>query len=188
MLHSILAIVLNIILIGNIFYVVWTDKFSAVLVFLITLVMLWRVHVVGKNKVLLTSASVLQYVVFPLIYLLSYLDSTESKIIVGVLYLPVVFKLVPKIMDTLYFEPANEGGKEIKIKEDVNYYTNLIYLYATPILLFQELSFAYSLLGVYGLLYVFGLEKYILRPIPLWERILHVVGLSSALLLVAISV
>jgi hypothetical protein len=187
MINKTLSIVLNILLLTNIFYLVWEDKFSAVVLFLITLVIIWRVTVVDSFKPWLTSATILQYVIFPLVYLLSYTESTQSKIIVALLYLPVIFRLVPRIMDTVYFEQSTEGGKEIKIKEDTSYYANLLYLYATPILLYQDVKFAYGILAMYSLLYVFGLEGYILRPIPLWERVLHIVGLSAILLLLSLS-
>ena len=169
-----LAVGLNLLLAGNVFYLVWTDKLSAVLAFLVAL--LWLTRVPAEEKLGLSLAQIQLYVLFPLVYLLSSVGDLTSRVIVAVLYLPIVVKIVPGILEQVYEEEWRAAA-----------YTNLIYLYFSPVILLQEVRVAYAVLAVYALVYVFGWEKYVLRPIPLWERVVHLVGLSAVLLLMSVA-
>ena len=168
-----LAVGLNVLLATNVFYLVWVDKLSAILAFLVSL--LWLTRVGREEKLLLSVAHVQLYVLFPLVYLLSSVEGLTSRIVVTALYLPVVLKTVPGILENVYEEEWRRAT-----------YTNLIYLYFSPVVLLQEVRVAYALLAAYALVYVFGWEKYILRPIPFWERMVHLCGLSAVLILVSV--
>ena len=168
-----------VLLVGSgVFYFAWSDKVSAVLVFLVSL--LWLTRVPFTQRLAQTVARIGLYVLFPYVYLLSEVEPLASRLIVTGLYLPIVFKLVPGIIESVRLR-AKEESRELAGEA----YTNLIYLYFSPVVLLQEARVAYAVLGVYALVYVFGWEKYILRPIPLWERVVHLIGLSSVLLLVS---
>ena len=170
---KILAVLLNGVMAGNIFFLVWNDKLASLLVFLLALV--WLVRIPTTEKTLRTVVQIQIYGLFPFVYLLESISSFQSRIIVALLYLPVVGKLVPAAIDQARDEALDSA-----------LYTNLLYLYFSPVVLLQEVRLAYAILGGYALVYVFGWEKYLLRPIPLWERMVHVVGLSAILMITSL--
>lgn len=170
---SYLTIGLNILLLVNIFYFTWTDTLLSVVLFLLSLLWVWKVD--KGPKVWRTTANILLFGLYPFVYLLSWTTEWEVRLIISLLYIPVILKLVPAIVDVVYEE-----------KKELFFYTNLIYLYLAPVLIFLQPSIAYGFLGAYALVYFFDWHKFILKPIPVWERIVHIVGLSSILLLVSI--
>jgi hypothetical protein len=173
MFSKIFGFFVNLLLLGNIFYIIWIDKLSSVILFLLALLCIWKVQ--RSEKFLFIASNILLYCLYPFVFVISSVYTLQDRIIVAVLYLPVIFKIIPSIISNTFDEKSKE----------ISHYSNLIYLYFSPVFLLQKNSIAFGILAVYALVYIFGWEKYILRNIPVWERIVHLIGLSAVLLLLS---
>lgn len=154
----------------SILYLVWNFKIASLFIFiLVLLAMRWR----PKFEVYPEYLSLLlisTFGLFPLVYLLSFVGENTQRGVVSVFYIPVILTITNGVVADVYDQ------------EKSGYSANLMYLYFVPFVIFLPLGVAYSILALYGVTFLFGWEKYFLKEVPAWERVVHIIGLTSILL------
>ncbi len=156
-----------------VFGFVWYVKIVSILVFLAGVYFTSR----GDQRTepaLYSVLHILVYGIYPLVFLVSIAQINTQRVVISLFYIPVILKVVRGVVARVY-----ENNK------DTGYMANLAYLYAVPLIIFLPWTTACTVLGVYGVAFLFDWEKYFLKQIPVWERVVHIVGLSA--ILIAIS-